>query len=62
MIEMVLPELTAIGVSGMEFAAVKTISSMRARFPICGRWYRWHMVRLTVRSTPYGSEPTRRQE
>ena len=48
MIEIVLPELTTMEVSSMEFTTVKAVSSMRARFSICGRWHRWHMVRLTL--------------
>ena len=48
MIKTVLPELTAMGVGSMRFTAVKTISSMRAQFPICSRWHRWHMVRLIL--------------
>ena len=32
----------------MGFTTVKTVSSMRAQFPICGRWHRRHMVRLTL--------------
>ena len=52
---MVLPKLTATGVSGMGFTAIKTISSMRARFPICSRWHRWHMVRLTLAASCKGT-------
>ena len=54
-IEMVLPELTTTGVSGMEFTTVKTVSSMRAQFPICGRWHRRHMVRLTLAASSKGT-------
>ena len=54
-IETVLPKLTATGVSGMGFTAVETVCSMRARFPICGRWHRRHMIRLTLAAIRKGA-------
>jgi len=54
MIKTVLPELAATWVGGIRFTTVKAISRMRARFPICGRWHRWHMVWLTFAASHKG--------
>ena len=32
----------------MGFTTVKTVCSMREWFPICGRWSRQHIIRLTL--------------
>ena len=38
----------------MGFTTVKTVSSMRAQFPICGRWHRRHMIRLILAASRKG--------
>jgi len=39
----------------MGFTAVKPISRIRARFLICGRWHRWHMVQLIFAASCKGT-------
>ena len=53
-IKTVLPELAATGVGGVWFTTVKTVCGMRAWFPICGRWHRQHIIRLTLAASHKG--------